>query len=165
MTTLRSAINTLLNADDTLMATATGGIHEQTEISRSNTPSAYDDRGDLKPCMVLRMGTMTPFGPFAYAERQFFALWFYEKPGGYDNIDAMKYRVKTLLHSAEDDPKRVTIAPGVVHSIYHADDFGDSWDDALNCPMSYSRYYTVQMMGTMWTVGSSEVDGRDGIGG
>jgi len=143
-TTLRSAIKTLLEADETLMAIATGGIHDQSEISKSGTPGAYDSRGDLKPCAVLRMGTMTPTGPFTHSERQFFTIYYYEKPGGYTNIDAMKYRVKTLLHSTETSYKRVTISPGVVHSIYHADSFGDSWDDVLRCPMSYSRFYAIQ---------------------
>ena len=98
MATLRAALKTLLEADATLVATMTGGLHDSTEISRSGTPSAYDDRGDLKPCGVLRVGTMTPLDPFDTAERQFFSLYFYQKPGGYTSIDAMKYRAKTLLH-------------------------------------------------------------------
>ena len=137
-TTLRSAIKALLEADDTLTATMTGGLHDSTEISPTSTPDAYDNRGDLRPCGVLRMGTMTPMEPFDEAERQFFSLYWYEKPGGYTNIDAMKYRAKTLLHV-----QQVTLDPGWLYEIRQADDFGDSWDDALGCPMSYQRFYAV----------------------
>ena len=140
MATLRAALKTLLEADATLVATMTGGLHDSTEISRSGTPSAYDDRGDLKPCGVLRVGTMTPMDPFDTAERQFFSLYWYQKPGDYTSIDAMRCRAKTLLHT-----KRVTISPGFVYEIRHADDFGDSWDDVLGCPMSYSRYSVIQL--------------------
>lgn len=139
MATLRAQIKALLEADSTLTDVMTGGLHDQSEISRTATPTAFDTRGGLKPCGVLRMGTMTPHEPFDEAERQFFTLYFYEKPGGYSNIDAMKYRAKTLLHPE----KQVTISPGWLYEIGHADDFGDSWDDALGCPMSYSRYWTV----------------------
>lgn len=143
MATLRAAIKTLLEADGTLTATMTGGLHDQTEISPSGTPSAYDTRGDLKPCGVLRMGTMTPLEPFDTAERQFFTLYWYEKPGGYANIDVMKYRAKTLLHTTTDSQKQVTVDPGFVYELRHADDFGDSWDDSLKVPMNYSRFYAV----------------------
>jgi len=78
--------------------------------------------------------------PFDTAERQFFSLYWYQKPGDYTSIDAMRCRAKTLLHT-----KRVTISPGFVYEIRHADDFGDSWDDALGCPMSYSRYSVIQL--------------------
>lgn len=144
-TTLRSAIRTLLEGDATLAATMTGGLHDSTEISPSKTPSAYDSRGDLKPCAVLRMGTMTPIEPFDEAEREFFNIYFYQKPGGYDSIDVMRTRCKDLLHTTTDSLKTVTISPGFVYEIRHADDFGDSWDDALGCPMSYSRYYVVKL--------------------
>jgi len=83
---------------------------------------------------------MTPMDPFDTAERQFFSLYWYQKPGDYTSIDAMRCRAKTLLHT-----KRVTISPGFVYEIRHADDFGDSWDDALGCPMSYSRYSVIQL--------------------
>ena len=137
-TTLRSAINSKLTGDSTLMVILTGGLHDQTEISRTGTSSAYDSRGDLKPCAVLRMSARTPKEPFDDAADAYFYIYFYQKPGGYTSIDAAMDRAWTLLHT-----QQVTIDPGFVYEIRHANDLGDSWDDALGCPMSYSRYHVV----------------------
>jgi len=135
MTTLRSAINTLLNADDVLMGILTGGIHDSTEISRSATPSAYDDRGDLKPCAVLRMGTASGRPPFDDAADEYVYLYFYQKPGSYASIDSAMSQAYTTLHCAA-----LTIDPGWVCELRWGNDLGDSWDDALGAPMNYSRY-------------------------
>lgn len=139
-TYLRDAVKTLLEADDTLMAILTGGIYDRGEISRTETPDAWDaDRGTLKPCAVLTMGTVSPRAPFDDAATAFLQIYFYEK-SGYDNIEDAMDRVYTLLHI-----QQVTIDPGFVYEIRHANDLGDSKDDALDCSMSFSRYYAVLM--------------------
>lgn len=143
MATLRAAIKTLLEADATLMAILTGGIHDRTEISPKLTPDAYDDRGDLKPCAVLRMSSATPKGTFDNAADQYFQLYFYQKKGDYDEIDAAMARAWTLLSTTEDNLVEVAITTGYVYEIRHANDFLDSWDDPLDCPMAFSRYHVV----------------------
>ncbi len=145
MTTLRAAVLALLEADSTLMAILTGGIHDRTEISRTATPSAFDDRGDLKPCAVLRFSTSVPKGTFDVAADTFFNLYYYQKKGGYASIDAAMARGFVLLNTTEDNVVQVAIDPGWVYEIRWADDFLDSWDKALDCPMAYSRYQVVQL--------------------
>lgn len=138
-TTLRQAVNALLTGDDTLMGILLGGLHDSTEISPKGTPSAYDSRGALWPCAVLRMSARAPKEPHDEAEDAYFYIFFYQKAGGYDQIDLAQYRAKTLLH-----PRiQVTIDPGFVYEINHAGDLGDARDDALGCPMNYSRFHVV----------------------
>ena len=134
-----------LEADTALMAILTGGIHDRTEISRTDTPTAYDSRGELKPCAVLRMSTTTPKGTFDNAADTFFNVYFYQKKGGYTSIDAAMARAWLVLNTTKTTLVQVEIDPGFVYTIRHAGDFSDSWDDALDCPMAYSRYHVVQL--------------------
>jgi len=146
MATLRAALIAKIEADTTLMAILTGGVHDSTEISPSKTASAYDSRGALKPCAVLRMSSSTPKGTFDNAYDTFFTLYFYQKEGGYTSIDAAMARAWVLLNTTKTNLVQVTIDPGFVYEIRHANDFLDSWDDALDSPMAYSRYHIVLLV-------------------
>ena len=135
MATLRSAINSKLTGDTPFMASIPGGLYDSTEISRTGTPTAYDSRGDLKCCCVLRMGTASGRPPFDDAADEYIYLYFYQKPGSCTSIDAAMSAAYTGLHCAA-----LTISPGWVCELRWGNDLGDSWDDALGCPMNYSRY-------------------------
>jgi hypothetical protein len=64
-------------------------------------------------------------------------VWLYEEDKNhYASIDPARDRVRALLHC-----QTVTISPGAVHEIRHADGLGDSFDETLNAEMTYERFY------------------------
>lgn len=138
MATLRQAVIALLEADVTLMATLTGGVYDRREISRTATPAAYDARGNLEPCAVVTIESVAPHGPKEFDfERVFFQVWLYEQEGNhYAAIDVARDRVRALLHR-----QSVTVTPGCIHEIIHADGLGDSYDEALGAEMTFERFY------------------------
>lgn len=105
--TILSSIKTLLEADATLLATATGGVWDFSEtgrmgINRTNTPAAFDSAGIIKPCVLVRARAMNPdfilrdpSGKYNSA-RQVIECWLYED-SGYSNIATMKQRIYALL--------------------------------------------------------------------
>ena len=131
---MRDAIKTLLENDATLMATLTGGLHTKAEISRQDTPTAFDANDEILPCALLHFGTQTPVGPYPHGSQLYFALMFYER-SGYDNIETARARAYTLLHR-----QKVTPATGACWGIRHADDVLDQEDTALGCSLAISRY-------------------------
>lgn len=97
---------TLLEADATLLALATGGVWDWDEtgrmgINRTNTSTAFTD-GKIKPCILLKLGSSVPFGDIADDEnkivgaRDRLEVWAYQD-NGYNTINAMLARVYTLL--------------------------------------------------------------------
>jgi len=103
-----AAAKALLEADTTLMATATGGIWDFDEtgrlgLSRTLTPAAFDEHGRIKPCVVLKGRSCVPFGIADgqyVTTRQMLEVWFYED-AGYGNIKTMRQRVYALLHEVQ----------------------------------------------------------------
>lgn len=97
---------TLLEADATLLALATGGVWDWDEtgrmgINRTNTPTAFTD-GKIKPCLLLKLRSSVPFGDVAddaaqvTGARDMLEVWAYQDIG-YATINAMLARVYTLL--------------------------------------------------------------------
>lgn len=106
MTTVTSA-KTLLEADATLLALATGGIYDYDEtgrmgINRTNTPSAFTS-GIIKPCILLKLRSSVPWGDIAdpatktVSLREMFEVQFYAD-NAYTVIESMRARVFALLH-------------------------------------------------------------------
>lgn len=111
MTTLSSA-KTILEADATLLALATGGIYDMDEtgrmgISRSNsaTTAAFTS-GIIKPCLLLRLSASAPFGEIAddttpsTGARDVIQVWAYQD-SGYATITSMLDRVFVLLQGKQ----------------------------------------------------------------
>lgn len=103
-----SAAKTILEADATLLATATGGIWSIDEagrmgLNRTNTPSAFDSSGIIKPCVLLRARAMVP--DFILRDdsnqynsaRQILECYFYQD-NAYTSIVTMRDRVYVLLN-------------------------------------------------------------------
>jgi hypothetical protein len=134
---MRDAIKTLLENDATLMAILTGGVHTGTEISRQDTPEAFDASDEILPCVLLQFGTAAPAGPYSHSSMLHFSLMFYER-SGYENVEAARERAYVLLHR-----QKVTPAAGACWGIRHADDVLDQEDTALGCSLAISRYYGV----------------------
>lgn len=108
-----AAVKTLLEADATLLAAATGGIYDYGETGRDGisrtaaaTSAAFDSYGVIKPCILLKSRSETPDGMLAddaermVSLREVIEAWFYED-SGYSNIDTMRARVYRLLHAAQ----------------------------------------------------------------
>jgi len=101
---------TILEADATLLALATGGIYDFDEtgrmgINRTNTPTAFTN-GIIKPCLLLKLRTSVPFGDIAddaartTGARDMLEIWGYED-SGYATIKSMLARVYTLLQGKQ----------------------------------------------------------------
>lgn len=106
---IESTIKTLLAADATLLATATGGVHSfdsvgRMGINRTNVPSAFDSNGIIKPCVLVRLRNSNPdpalqddTGQYV-ATRSIVETWLYQD-SGYSTIETMHDRIYALLHA------------------------------------------------------------------
>lgn len=139
-----SSIKARLEADATLLATATGGIYDLAEtgrlgINRTNTPSAFDGAGVIKPCVLLRLRSATP--DFVLQDdasqyqsvRELIEVYYYED-SGYTAIETMRSRVYALLQATQ-----VTGA----FAIRWAGDIRSSIDFDLNASVERSDYSVV----------------------
>ena len=131
---MRDVIKTLLENDATLMATLTGGLHTKKEISRQDTPAAFDGNGEIRPCGLLKFGTIAPHGPYDHSARLYFSVLLYER-SGYDDVETARERIYTLLHRQCVSPET-----GSCWTIEHADDVLDQEDSALGCSLEITRY-------------------------
>lgn len=93
---LADDIKTLLDADGTLTAIATGGIHVAVELSRTKTPAAFDADQELLPAILVKEEQEVPYTAVYHGNRAFVALYFYERTGT-ATIRAMQDRVYVLL--------------------------------------------------------------------
>lgn len=109
--TVLSAAKAILEADATLLATATGGVWDINEagksgINRTSTPGAFDSQGVIKPCVLLKLRSGTPDGALADDATQTVSLldileaWFYQDQG-YTAINTMRDRVYTLWQAKQ----------------------------------------------------------------
>jgi hypothetical protein len=136
---LRDTIYTLLSSDSALAALLPGGMYnsdDAEEISRAETPAAFDANGELLPCALLRMETTAPMGPYPDSARTFFVVFVYQQRGR-DVIDAAMSRMFAVLHDA-------TISGGWV--IRYADDLHDLSDPALLANFGRSRYAAIRKL-------------------
>lgn len=139
---MRAEVRDHLADDTTLMALLTGGVYTGTEISRQNTPDAFDTNGEIIPCALVTEESDTQAGPFTesgnISTRLFVAVFFYQRVG-YDTIDAAMERTLELL-------QRAKLATGT-WEIAWADDVRGQRDEALRCSMGMSRYVATRKRG------------------
>lgn len=106
-----SAAKAILEADATLLATATGGIWDFDEtgrlgINRTTTPAAFDANEIIQPCVLLKLRSSEPDqalvdeGARYQSVNEILEVWFYEDTG-YSNIETMRDRVWALLHAVQ----------------------------------------------------------------
>lgn len=116
------AIYDTLTADSTLSAMLAGGIHRANQISRQRTPDAFDEYGELMPCLLIKPESQTPWGPHHNSGRLYVTLFLYQRnyddsqpdatdvPGtGADDIndsyiEMAAKRVYSLLHRVKLTP-------------------------------------------------------------
>ena len=112
MSSSLSSAKTILEADATLLALATGGIYDFDEtgrmgINRSNsaTSGAFVN-GVVQPCLLLKLSVSTPFGEVAddaakvTGARDVLQVWAYQD-NGYATMTSMLDRVFTLLQGQQ----------------------------------------------------------------
>jgi len=106
----------------TLMAVLTGGVYSGMEISRQDTPDAFNASGEIKPCALLGVEADDAAGPLLHSSRMFVVVRFYER-SGYTAIDVALERIYALLH-------RQRVSGEGVFEIRHT---GDVRDSAMRC--------------------------------
>ena len=135
---MRSELKTLFENDAVLLGILIGGIYDRGEINRTDTPEAFNAVGEVLPCALITLGTRTPsISDIPGTSDQYSTVYFYQQ-SGYNSIDAAMDRVFELL-----DYQSLELSSGFNYEITHANDLGDSFDDALSCSMNFSRYKAV----------------------
>lgn len=106
---VESTIRTILAADATLLATATGGVWSFAQtgekgINRTLTPTAFDSVGIIRPCILVSQRNANPDPSIqddtgqVMGVRQVCELYFFQD-SSYSAIETMKSRCYTLLHA------------------------------------------------------------------
>ncbi len=143
MTTL-SSVKAVLEADATLLSTATGGVYDpdeagRMELNRTTTPAAFDSNGILKPTVYLKSRGDTPDGILRDDANQFnstvevIEVWAYDDPDtGYSNIRTMLDRCYVLLHA-----QGLTATDAILH---WAGDTPQLYDDELDAAVQRADY-------------------------
>lgn len=136
------AVVAVLQGDAMLAATLTGGIYDGMavgEISRQETPGAYDSVGELLPCALVMPESAAPVGPLPDAGREFVVVWLYDQRE-YAALETARQRVYALLHRV-----KVGSAADGVFEVRHANDVLGTQAPTLGLPMIVSRY-----VATVW---------------
>jgi hypothetical protein len=106
-----AAAKAILEADATLLATATGGVWDFDEtgrlgLSRGSTPAAFDANLTIKPCVLVKSRSINPDYILAddankyVSTREILEIWLYQD-SGYSTIETMKLRIHILLHTVQ----------------------------------------------------------------
>jgi hypothetical protein len=131
-------IRDYLAADGLLSGLLRGGIYADTTVSRQNTPLAFDENGEIKPCLLVNEEVETPWGPFKGSSRLFVRVFFYQH-AGYDAIYTAMERVFDLMHRQK--------ALALRWELLHVDDIRGQEDQALSCSLAMSRYQVLRDRG------------------
>ena len=135
---LQSDVKTALSADTALMTILTGGIHiDVEEISRQNTPTAFDANGEIKPCALIKLPNEVPTGPFKTSVRTAFVIYVYER-SGYANIASAMVRIFGDLNETQIGLN--------VWNIEFVSTVHNQRDQALNCPLGSLRFSAIRKL-------------------
>ncbi len=127
---LASAVRALLAADSTLMAALTGGIYEGLEITRQDTPAAFDANKEILPCGLVKAGSEAKNGPYLNSVQSVMQIYFYQRTGS-TQIETASARVCTLLNESR---------LANTWQILYLNQTPLSRDDGLKCAMLMQRY-------------------------
>ncbi len=107
-TTIPQAVETVLEADATLMAILTGGVYTErgdgrAPVSPADTPTAYTTDAtsgvvELLPCAVIRTEADVADGPAWCGQRTTVRIGVYQKEG-YASTGPALARIHALLHN------------------------------------------------------------------
>jgi len=137
---MQDAIKTTFEADGTIMALLTGGVHVTGEISRQITPTAFDGSAEILPCCLIKEMDQVPTGDLetttSVSTRLRISVLFYQR-SGYDVISQARARAFALLH-------RQRLDQAGVWTLEWTDDVIEQRDGALGCSLEIARYVSVQ---------------------
>lgn len=130
---LSDAIKTALENDAALMALLTGGVHiEVEEISRQNTPTAFDANKELLPCALVKEGTELPLrSGYLRAVNAPFTIYFYQRQG-FGTIEA-------AMDLAYDDLNEQKVGTNVWNIEFDIR-VNQQRDTALDCALGSLRF-------------------------
>lgn len=122
-----------LEADGTLMAIATGGVHTAAAgrgpIRLDGAMYVADSQSGVKelaPCIVINRSSGVPAGPRGAWMKEYYRIGFYEADG-YLNTAAMMERVRAILHDTVD-----TLDNGCTYVCNHfSDSVRESMDETV----------------------------------
>ncbi len=109
--TIVTTVRSVLAADATLAAIATGGVYDWNSagrdgIVRTSTPAAFGSNGRIKPFIMVTSSGGAPDGVLVDEAAQYVSyqaiigVWMYQDTG-YEVIESMRNRVYTLLHAKQ----------------------------------------------------------------
>jgi len=127
--TLADDVKTVLTNNAPLMAILTGGVYAGVEeISRQNTPGAFDHNKEIRPCALIKLGTEVPFraAGITNAVQSPVTVYFYQRLG-YAEIAEAEEIVFDLLNDAK-------ISDGMWRMEFDIVNF-NLRDTALDCAM------------------------------
>lgn len=134
-----AAICERLKGNSVLMALLTGGVYNGGivhEISRQNTPTAFDANKEILPAALVQYENETPVGPLRTSSSLYVVIYFYQR-FGHGTIQQAHLQTRILLD-------RVVLQPVEGGSrnfeIRHANTLLGMNDQALNCALAVSRY-------------------------
>ncbi len=136
---LSDSIKAVLQADTALMALLTGGVHNDVEeISRQNTPSAFDATSkEIKPCVLIKLPTEVPTGPFVRSVRTTVVIYVYQRQG-YDVIEPAMEKIFNDVNDTQIGNKVWNIEyVGAVHQ---------QRDQALDCALGLLRFAAIRRL-------------------
>jgi hypothetical protein len=140
----------LLAADSEFSLALTGGLYnglDVIEISRTDTPNAFDSNLDLLPCCLMVPENQVPMrNPYKTAAREFFVLYFYNsRANGYRAIKAARDRAYALLHDQQVTP----VDGSGCWQLQHVGDTLHQEDPTLEggVPMEVSRFMGIILRG------------------
>ena len=133
---LATEIKTALETNTDLMDILTGGIYcDVEEISRQNTPAAFDDNKEIQPCVLIKLGVETPTGPYVRGAQCPVIIYFYDRQG-YENIDAAMALVFDQLNETQTGDR--------VWNMRFSNSVYNQRDVALDCALSTLRFVAVR---------------------
>jgi len=135
---LSSEVKTVLDANASLMAVLTGGVHvDVEEISLQKTPGAFDSNKEIKPCALIKIPNETPTGPYPTSARTTIVVYLYQR-SGYDKIAAAMVYIYGELNE-----KRIGTN---VWNIEHVNSVHQQRDQALDCALGLLRFMAVRQL-------------------
>ena len=126
----------VLKADAELNTLLVGGIYDTvTEISRQNTPAAFNANKELLPCLLVKAGTLRQTGLQHDSHAQTIEMYLYER-SGLATIEQAERRIYDLLHNKRIEPPTGNTAWRVKNTFVSA----GLEDQALNSSLTLLRY-------------------------
>ena len=130
---LSDDVKTLLEDDEDLMDLLTGGVHNDVEeISRQNTPTAFDANQELMPCVLIKFGTETRLrSGIPNSVQTPLTIYFYQRDN-YDVIEPAIDSVFVLLNEQKVGTNVWNFEFDIAVS--------QQRDVALDCPLGMLRF-------------------------